>query len=121
FGGGFLAAGVAAILLGLNVQSYARLTHERPVATITLSQIQPQFFEATLTQPQTATGEASTAVYPVHGDEWRIEAQVLRWKPWANILGLNTQYRLDRLSGRYQDTRQELTAVRSVHDLRGGD
>lgn len=121
FGGGFLAAGVAAILLGLNVQSYARLTHERPVATITLSQIQPQFFEATLTQPETATGEASTAVYPVHGDEWRIEAQVLRWKPWANILGLDAQYRLDRLSGRYQDTRQELTAVRSVHDLRGGD
>src|SRR5690606_29929951 len=65
--------------------------------------------------------QASTSVYPVHGDEWRIEAQVLRWKPWANILGLNTQYRLDRLSGRYQDTRQELTAVRSVHDLRGGD
>ena len=40
FGGGFLAAGVAAILLGLNVQSYARLVHERPVATITLSQIE---------------------------------------------------------------------------------
>ncbi len=121
FGGGFLAAGVAAILLGLNVQSYARLNHERPVAAISLSQIQPQFFEATLTQPETATGGPSATVYPVHGDEWRIEAQVLRWKPWANILGLNTQYRLDRLSGRYQDTQQELTAVRSVHDLRGGD
>ncbi|MEH6665113.1 MAG: hypothetical protein V7678_09700 [Brevundimonas sp.] len=121
FGGGFLAAGVAAILLGLNIQSYARLTHERPVATITLSQIEPQFFEATLTQPETAAAPALTAVYPVHGDEWRIEAQVLRWKPWANILGLDAQYRLDRLSGRYRDTQQELTAVRSVHDLRGGD
>ena len=121
FGGGFLAVGVAAILLGLNVQSYARLTHERPVATISLSQVQPQFFEATLTQPETAAAPASTTVYPVHGDEWRIEAQVLRWKPWANILGLDAQYRLDRLSGRYQDTQQELTAVRSVHDLRGGD
>src|SRR5690606_35157338 len=107
--------------LGLNVQSFARLNHERPVATIALRPLQPQFFEATLTQPETPGGGASVAVYPLHGDEWRMEAQVLRWKPWANVLGLNAQYRLDRLSGRYQDTQQELTAVRSVHDLRGGD
>lgn len=120
-GGGLLAAAAIAALLGLNVQTYSRLTYERPVATIRTEQLGSQYFEATITQP--AAGENAQPVersYPLHGDEWRLEAQVLRWKPWANVLGLDTQYRLDRLSGRYQTIEQERTAVRSVHAVEGG-
>lgn len=121
-GGGLLAAAAVAALLGLNVQTYSRLTYERPVATIRTKQLGPQYFEATVTQPAAGDdAEAMTGVYPVHGDEWRLEAQVLKWKPWANMLGLDTQYRLDRLSGRYQTAEQERTAIRSVHELKGGD
>jgi hypothetical protein len=121
-GAGFLAAAAIASLLALDIQTYSRLTDERPVATIMTRQLGPQYFEATVIQP--ARGEnmpAATNLYPLHGDEWRIEAQVLKWKPWANILGLDTQYRLDRLSGRYQSVEQEINAERSVHPLRGGD
>ncbi len=46
---------------------------------------------------------------------------MLKWKPWANVMGLDSQYRLDRLSGRYQDIEQELHSTRSVHALSGGD
>jgi hypothetical protein len=53
----------------------------------------------------------------MYGDEWRIEARVLKWKPWANVLGLNAQYKLNRLAGEYIDTEAELTARRSVYDL----
>ncbi len=118
-GGGLAAAAVALALLGLNIQTYARLTYERPVATIDLKQVSPQFFEATIVQPGTEEAGATARTYPLHGDEWRIEALVLKWKPWANVLGLDSQYRLDRLSGRYHDTAQEISAVRSVHDLSG--
>jgi len=117
-GGGFLALAAIATLLALDVQTYSRLTYERPVATIMTRQLGPQYFEATVIQP--GNGEnmpAATNLYPLHGDEWRIEAQVLKWKPWANVLGLNTQYRLDRLSGRYQSIQQEINAERSVHPL----
>jgi hypothetical protein len=121
-GGGLVAAAVIATLLALNVQTWSRLTYERPVATIRTKQLGPQYFEATLTQPAaTADGQPVVGVYPMHGDEWRLEAQVLRWKPWANVLGLDTQYRLDRLSGRYQSIEQERTAIRSVHEVKGGD
>jgi hypothetical protein len=121
-GGGAVAAAAIAALIGLNIQTYNRLTYERPVATIQLRQLGPQNFEATVIQPPAAEGQAArSAVYPIHGDEWRIEAQVLKWKPWANVLGLDTQYRLDRLSGRYQSIEQELTGERSVHALSGGD
>jgi hypothetical protein len=121
-GGAFLWAALAVTLLALNVQTYARLTYERPVATIQLRQLASRYFEVTVIQPPTAGGQpARAAVYPVNGDDWRIEAQVLKWKPWANVLGLDAQYRLDRLSGRYEDIEQERTGARSVHALSGGD
>jgi hypothetical protein len=102
-GAGLMAVGAIAGLLALDVQTYGRLTYERPVATVQTRQLGPQYFEATVMQP--GLGESAPGVsnlFPLHGDEWRIEAQVLKWKPWANVLGLDTQYRLDRLSGRYQ-------------------
>jgi hypothetical protein len=121
--GGVLTAAAAIVaLLALDVQTYARLTYERPVATIQTRQLGPQYFEATVIQPPRGENmPAATNLYPLHGDEWRIEAQVLKWKPWANVLGLDTQYRLDRLSGRYRSIAQEIGAERSVHPLAGGD
>ena len=117
-GGGLVAISAIAALLALDIQTYSRLSFEQPVATIITRQLGPQYFEATVIEA--AHGEnmpSATNLYPLHGDEWRIEAQVLKWKPWANMLGLNTQYRLDRLSGRYQAIEQELNAQRSVHPL----
>lgn len=118
FGGGALWAASLAALFGMNLQTYERLTYERPVATLALRQLGPQFYEINLTQPtvQGQTADAG-ALYPVHGDDWRIEAQVLKWKPWANVMGLDSQYRLDRLSGRYRAIEQELHGGRSAYDL----
>ncbi len=120
-GAALLAAALAAGLLGQNVQTYSRLTYERPVASLSIRQLAPQYFEVVVTQPAQGELPARTAVYPVNGDEWRMEAQVLKWKPWANVVGLDSQYRLDRLSGRYQTIEQERTGARSVHALSGGD
>ncbi|MBX3509781.1 MAG: hypothetical protein KF700_01170 [Hyphomonadaceae bacterium] len=119
--GGAVFLGVSAVtgLLGLNIQTYNRLTYERPVATIELAQRGPQLFEATMTEPPTPEHpEGITREFEVHGDEWRLEARVLRWKPWANVLGLDSQYRLDRFSGRYTNTQQELHGERSAFDVR---
>lgn len=122
FGGGLIAAALIAGLIGLDVQTYDRLTYERPVATIETRRLGPQYFEATVMQPgRGESAPATSNLYPLHGDEWRIEAQVLKWKPWANVLGLDAQYRLDRLSGRYNSVDQEINATRSVHPLSGGD
>jgi len=73
-GAGLLAAAGIASLLALNVQSYTRLTHEHPVATIKTRRLGPLYFEATLIQP--ARGEnapSSMNLHPLHGDEWRLE------------------------------------------------
>jgi hypothetical protein len=118
--GGLLLAVTAAVsLAALDVLTYRRMTYERPIATIELHQKGARLFDAVLTEPPVdAAAQPSSATYLMHGDEWRLEARVLKWKPWANMIGLNTQYRLDRLSGRYEDTESELHAERSVYDLR---
>lgn len=119
--GGGLVLGIGALvgLLGLNIQTYHRLTYERPVATIELHQKGPQLYDATVVEPATESDpQGVTHTYELHGDEWRMEARVLKWKPWANVLGLDAQYRLDRFSGRYTDTQQELSSERSAYDIR---
>src|SRR5437868_14933995 len=50
--GGGVFLGIAAIvgLLGLNIQTYARLTAERQVATVALHKIGPEHFQAIVTE-----------------------------------------------------------------------
>jgi hypothetical protein len=112
--GVLLAAIVAALLLlGLDLQTYRRLDYERPVATITLKAGGDGRFEATLVQP---SGESRT--FDLSGDEWRLEARVLKWRSWLNLFGLDSRYRLERLAGEYAATPDEATAPRTLYDLR---
>ncbi len=56
-------------------------------------------------------------IFDIGGDEWQMDARVLKWKGSALLLGSDTLYRLDRLSGRYRDIAQERTQQRSVYSL----
>jgi hypothetical protein len=59
-------------------------------------------------------------VLPVLGDQWRVDAEFLKWKYWALLFGLDSQYRLDRLEGRYRSTAEQNSAPNIAHDLAGG-
>lgn len=112
---GSLLLAVAALLfvVSLNLHTYARLTHERPVAEIVFEARGPQMFNATLAQ--VPSGEIQ--MFVLSGDEWQLDARVLKWKGWANLFGLDAQYRLERVSGRYRDINQERTGERTVYAL----
>jgi hypothetical protein len=107
-----LLAAAAVGLLGANLLSYERLTHEQPVARAAFARAGDQQFNATLTFP---SGEARG--YVLRGDDWQIDARVLKWRGAANLLGFDTIYRLERISGRYDDAERERTAPRTVYDL----
>ncbi len=108
FGGVFLAATAAISLAGLNLQTYARLTYERPAAEVTLTQTGPQTFQASVRVP-TGKGEdfGEPIVFDLTGDAFRMDARFLKWQPWANITGYDAIYRLDRIQGRYDDVLEE--------------
>lgn len=90
-----LVLALAASLVALNVQSYARLTWEEPIATVAVAETGPGRFDVTV-----AETDLPAHVYAVEGDQWQLDARVITWKPWANILGLDAQYELERLWGR---------------------
>ena len=100
--GGLVLALVAlcAGLIVLNTQSYARLTAERPVAEVTVGAQHPalQTYRVTVRR---LDGTALVTSCTLQGDEWLMSAAVQKWRPWMNILGLDSTYSLDQLANKY--------------------
>jgi hypothetical protein len=107
-----LSLGALATGLAIGVQGYRALTHEDLAARIDVKPTGPQRFVATFHYP-----DGRIASYALNGDAIYVDAHVLKWKPWANMIGLHTAYELSRVAGRYNDIDQEKTAPRSVHAL----
>jgi hypothetical protein len=106
----FVFAFIAAAALDL--RTYLRLTYEQPVATLSFAALGPQSFRATLTD---SAGNIRTD--ELRGDDWQLDARVLKWKGFATVLGLDPVYRLERLEGRYRNAGQESHDYHSVVEL----
>lgn len=105
-GGAFLMVLAALIsMIALNIQSYARLNWERPIATVSIAQTAPRAYDVTVAE----TGRPAH-IYAISGDQWQLDARVITWKPWASIIGLDAQYELQRLWGRHIRGEQRNTA-----------
>jgi hypothetical protein len=107
-----VVAGLIAAI-GVNLHTYQRLTHERDVATLSFEALAPERFEVTITYPENGPARR----YELRGDEWQLDARVLKWRGGATLLGLDTLYRVERLSGRYHEVAREREAPRSVFSL----
>jgi hypothetical protein len=107
----FLLATVLA-LIAVNLMTYERLTREQPAADLRFARLGDAKYRASLVYPDGATQALDLA-----GDEWQIDARVLKWKGLVNLLGFDTGYRLERISGRYSDIEREKTAPRTVYAL----
>ncbi|MEP6897488.1 MAG: hypothetical protein ABI870_03055, partial [Rhodanobacter sp.] len=110
-----LVSFVLALLLagtGYALRGYRLLSEETPVVDIDARILSPQRWTLTLSWP-----DGSSRQEQLYGDDWRIEAVVLKWKLPALLSGMPPMYRLDRLSGRYDDPAQEASAPRSVISL----
>ncbi len=98
-------AGISVALLFSNIYTFNRLTDEAPIAKLRFTQLAPQKYAVEL-----RSGDfCHTQTFVLYGDEWRIDARFLKWKPLANLVGLDAMYRLERLTGRYQTVSDENT------------
>jgi hypothetical protein len=107
-----LALAVLAGALAVGVHGYRALTHEEVAARITVTPTGKQRFNATIRYPDGRVG-----TYAIAGDEIYVDAHILKWKSYANWIGLHTGYELDRVAGRYHGVKEEQTAERTVHAL----
>ena len=105
-----LAAGAA--LVAANLYTYARLTQEQQAARVQIRQLgERRYTVSVYAEKQPARH------FELRGDEWQIDARVLKWRAMGTLLGFDTVYRLERLSGRYGDIALEKAAPRTVYSL----
>ena len=112
FGLMLLLVGGVSGLLALSLVQFFRLTADQPVARIEAHQQADGQFRVSATAPGVGARQ-----YVLYGDQWQIDARVVRWRLPALMAGVPPLYRLERLSGRYSDTAREASATRSVHAL----
>jgi hypothetical protein len=109
----FLSLAALAAVLGVSTQGYRALTLEAVAATVTTVPTGAGQFQAFVVLP-----DGRDTTLHVMGDQLLVDAHILKWHPLANILGVHTQYELDRLGGRYVEIEDERSAPRSVHSLK---
>lgn len=115
---GLLLLAVAGLLASLlaNLYSYARLSREQPLAELRFQALGPQQYRAYLFVPDSARS-TSPRSFLLRGDEWQLDARVLKWQGPAILLGADARYRLERLSGRYRDVDQARHAPYTIYQL----
>src|SRR6266702_4044215 len=115
---GFLASALLvtfSMLLGaitVGIQGYRAFTQEALAATIKTEPVGPHRFRATVTLP-----DGSLHMFDLAGDAVYVDAHVLKWRPLASLLGLQTAYELDRIAGRYHTLNDEQNRERTVYSL----
>lgn len=100
-------------LLASNLYTYQRLVYEQPVAEISFQQTAEQVFRVDVV----SLDSDFRKTVELQGDEWQLDTQVLTWQGIATLFGLDANYRLHRIAGRYHDIEQEKSRPRSVHNL----
>ncbi len=93
--------------------SVQRLTAEKALLEISFQLIEPQHYMATL---ESYDG-CHWGKYEIFGDQWRVDAQFIKWKTAAILAGFDARYRLERLSGRYLKLNDANSQPHMAHDI----
>ncbi|HSX60590.1 MAG TPA: hypothetical protein VLF18_10355 [Tahibacter sp.] len=100
--------------LSLSLDGYRRLVAEQPVATIGVRAFGPQQWAL-----RVDLADGTHESVQLAGDDWQLDARVIKWTPRAVSLGAEPLYRVERISGRWRDTTKAQTTPPSVTALSG--
>lgn len=114
FGAG--VSGSVMIVGGLDLASYENLLAEENVATLHFEMEKPQLYLATIQYKGQQSGRP-VETFHLNGDEWQLDVRLVKWNRRLAAYGMQPMYHLDRISGRYRDVQQAISAARSVHSL----
>lgn len=108
----FLALAALFGTLAAATRGFRALTREEVAAVVETRPTGERAFRATFRFP-----DGTRRSYRLRGDQIYVDAQILKWEPVVNLLGLHTAYELDRVAGRYLDLAAERDSPRTVHSL----
>jgi len=108
-----VAIALFVLLLATSLYTYGVLTDETLIAEVEFGEVGGQSYLGYL-----RTGDFCTpGIYPIYGDQWRIDAQFLKWHYFASLLGLESRYRLERFEGRYRDVAEQNSKPTEAHAI----
>ncbi|WP_305966914.1 MULTISPECIES: multidrug transporter [Marinobacter] len=109
---GVILAGLYVLVIAVNLTSYQSLVGMQTVATISTQRQAEQIWEVSL------QGQSDiAAIRTLQGDQWQIDARIIRFTGPFRWLDIAPGYRLERLSGRYTSLEQERSAPRTAVGL----
>lgn len=107
-----IGAGAYVALLALDLRHYESLDSMQTIATVGVSKTGPQAWRVRLEREEQPPLEVV-----IRGDQWQVDARIIRMAGPLTWLGVRPAYRLDRLSGRYVSLEQERSGQRTVYPL----
>ncbi len=100
-------------LAALDLSRYDELLLEKPIASISFKQQSEQLYTTTVSYYI----DKEEQEFVIHGDQWQVDARIIRWTGLIAGMGAKPGFRLDRISGRYFSLEDERQKERSVFTL----
>ena len=97
----------------IDLSNYYELFEDRPIASINFSQDGEQSFTAYISYYV----DKAPQELAIKGDQWQVDARIVRWTGLLAQLGAKPGFRLDRISGRYFSLEDEQNKPRTVYAL----
>lgn len=102
FGGLTLAGAMIIGLVGLNLQTYAQLSKEWAVGTVTIKKGAGEFdWVASIDLMDEGKLRGQPVDYQVTGEEVFVGGPIITFKPWANVVGMDAVFRVETVRGGY--------------------
>ncbi|WP_096085864.1 multidrug transporter [Agaribacterium haliotis] len=108
---------VLVALTAFDIGRFEQLLEDKPIATVSFEKLDDQLYRANISYYINKL----PAQYDISGDQWQIDARIVRWGAFVSALGAKPGIRLDRISGRYYSLEEERMKPRSVFGLYDSD
>lgn len=103
FGGLTLAGAMIVGLIGLNLQTYAQLSKERLAGQLTLKKVGEHNYIATIDLADDGKLRGQPKDFQVTGERVHVSGPMVKFKPWANVIGMDSLFKVNEVYGTYVD------------------
>ncbi|MFT3725883.1 MAG: hypothetical protein QM773_20150 [Hyphomonadaceae bacterium] len=103
FGGLTLAGAMIVGLIGLNLQTYAQLSKERLAGQVVLKKVSDHNFTASIDLADDGKLRGQPVDYQITGERVHISGPMVKFKPWANVIGMDSLFKVNEVYGTYVD------------------
>lgn len=103
FGGLTLAGAMIVGLIGLNLQTYAQLSKERLAGQVVLKKVGDHNYTASIDLADDGKLRGKPVDYQITGERVHISGPMVKFKPWANVIGMDSLFKVNEVYGTYVD------------------